>query len=60
MSYLKMLLVAHVHLYRQNRLLMNLHDLNKISDFEFAKCAQTLAKKQDLPPVHFTNDSGVA
>lgn len=52
--------MAHVHLYEQNRLLLNLHDLNKISDFEFAKCVQKLTKKQDLPPDHFANDSGVA
>lgn len=50
MSYLKMVLVTHVHLYGQNRLQMNLHVLNKICDFECAKCAQKATEKQDLPP----------
>lgn len=41
----KVILVANVHLYGQKRLQMNVHFLNKISDFEFAKYVQKLTKK---------------
>ena len=47
-----MILVANVHLYGQKRLQINVHFLNKISDFEFAKPVQKLTKKKKnhLPP----------
>ena len=48
MSYLKIFLVVYVHLYGQNRLKMNFHVLNKISDAAFAKCVQKVTKKQNL------------
>lgn len=45
-----MLAVAHVHIYGQNRLHVNLCGLSKISGCELARCAQQVPKKQALPP----------
>lgn len=59
-SYLNMLAAAHVHIYGQNRLHVNLRDLSKISGGELAKCVQKVTEEQDLPPDLSINDSGAA
>lgn len=42
-----MLVVTHVHLYGQNRLHVNLRDLNKISDVNLTSPQMTVGQRGD-------------